>query len=115
MFTNPQESHCGLSDRGHVSLRTTQLVSSLHSNRSEQRHAAQRSPPLQSAVSLGPHNLFPSNEINTTFWLTEFKEGAGNEFQQIKFSASRRKFIMQKTGSEQRQLPDKIMSLYVPM
>jgi len=67
MFTNSQVSHCGLIDRGHVSLCTTQLASLLHSNRSAQRQAAQRSPPFQPAVSRGPHILLPLAEINTTF------------------------------------------------
>ena len=93
MFTNPQVSNCSLSDRGHASLCTTQLASLLHSNRSAQRHAAQRSPPFQSPVNRGPHILLPLAEINTTFLLTEFKEGAGNVLELIKkLFTSRRKF-----------------------
>jgi len=115
MFTNPQVSHCDLPDRGHASLCTTQLASLLHSNRSAQRHAAQLSSPFQSAVKRGPHILLPLAEINTTSLLTEFKECAGNMIQLIKLFTSRRTLITQKTNSEQRQLPDKIMCLYVPM
>jgi hypothetical protein len=54
--------------------------------------------------------------MNSIFLPNEFKEGAGNMLQLIKkvFTASR-KFIARKRSSEQRQLPGKIMSFYVPM
>jgi hypothetical protein len=66
-------------------------------------------------VSRGPDILLPLAEINTTFLVTEFKESAGNMIQLIKLITSRAKLITQNTSSEQRQLPDKIISLKVPM
>jgi hypothetical protein len=82
------------------------------------RNGTQRSARRRSILLwVGVHTLFlPSADIYTTFLLNEFKEGAGNMIQLIKMSfTSRRTLMTQKTSSEQRQLPDKIMSLYVPM
>jgi hypothetical protein len=60
--------------------------------------------------------FLPSAEINSTFLPNEFKEGAGNMLELTKkFFTASRKFIARKRSSEQRQLPGKIMSLYVPM
>ena len=89
----------------------TGLTTSLKTFCATARSAAIATVPI--CCESGSIYLLPLAEIKTTFLLTEFKKYAGNMIQLIKLFISGRTFITQKTRSEQRQLPDKIMSLKV--